>query len=63
MVKRVDSRRIDLTGQKFVDLEVIQLSDRRDKYNVLLWECRCSCGETIYLAGGQLRGGVYTSCG
>jgi hypothetical protein len=57
------SRRIDLVGQIFGDLKVIQLSDKRGKYNVLLWECLCTCGETTYVPGGSLRAGTYKSCG
>lgn len=63
MMKRIDSRRIDLTGQVFGDLTVIKLSDRRNKYNTLLWECVCSCGSTTYVEGGSLRAGYYKSCG
>ncbi|TVX85646.1 AP2 domain-containing protein [Paenibacillus agilis] len=62
-IKRVDSRRIDLKGQQFGELTVIQLSEKRDKHNVLLWECKCSCGETSYVAGISLRAGHYKSCG
>jgi len=61
--KRVDSRRIDLTGQKFDMLKVISLSDKRNSRNVLLWECLCDCGETVYLLGTSLRAGHYKSCG
>lgn len=56
-------KRIDITGQQFVDLQVICLSDRRDNRNVLLWECLCSCGNTIYVSGSSLRAGHYKSCG
>jgi len=63
MVKRIDSRRIDLTGQQFGDLIVLGLSDKRNKYNTLLWECQCRCGKIIYVAGGSLRAGHYKSCG
>jgi hypothetical protein len=63
MVKRVDSRRIELTGQQFGELTVIKLSDRRGNNNTLLWECRCSCGNTIYLHSYSLRHGHYKSCG
>lgn len=56
-------KRIDLTGQKFGDLEVIKLSDKKDKYNTTLWECRCLCENIIYVTGGSLRAGIYKSCG
>lgn len=38
MDKRVDSIRIDLTGKRFVDLEVVKLSDKRGQNNTLLLE-------------------------
>lgn len=63
MPKRVDSKRIDLTHQRFGELTVIKLSDQRGNNNTLLWECGCSCGNTIYVSGGALRAGNYKSCG
>jgi hypothetical protein len=56
-------KRIDLTGQQFGELGVIKLSDKRDKYNTLLWECLCCCGNTAYVLGASLRAGYYKSCG
>ncbi|WP_110929735.1 HNH endonuclease [Paenibacillus bouchesdurhonensis] len=56
-------RRIDLTGKMFGDLEVIRLSDRRDKNNNLLWECLCTCGKTTHVPTGSLNAGYYKSCG
>src|SRR5690625_3209805 len=63
MCKRVDSTRIDLKGKSFGELEVIRLSDKRGNNNTLLWECKCSCGNTIYLHGYSLIHGHYKSCG
>lgn len=63
MVKRVDSKRIDLTGKWFGDLKVIKLSDKRGSHNTLLWECKCVCGNTVYLQGYSLTNGIYKSCG
>ncbi|MGN7360003.1 HNH endonuclease [Paenibacillus sp. SAF-054] len=56
-------KRIDITDQQFGDLTVVRLSDKRGKHNTLLWECKCSCGETIYVLGVDLRHGRYKSCG
>lgn len=61
--KRVDSKRIDLTGKVFGDLTVIKLSDKRGQNNTLLWECKCTCGNTVYLLGFSLTHGHYKSCG
>lgn len=63
MCKRVDSKRINLKGKVFGELEVIRLSDRRGNNNTLLWECRCSCGNTVYLHSYSLTHGHYKSCG
>lgn len=62
-MKRVDSKRIDLTGKQFGDLKVIKLSDKRGQNNTLLWECLCSCNKVIYLHGYSLMNGHYKSCG
>lgn len=56
-------KRVDLTGKQFGDLTVIKLSDKRGKNNTLLWECKCTCGNTIYLHGYSLTHGHYKSCG
>lgn len=56
-------KRIDLTGQQFGELTVTKLSDRRSKNNTVLWECKCTCGNTAYVVGPSLRAGHYKSCG
>lgn len=64
MVKRIDSKRIDLVGKEFGALKVIRLSDERGPGNTLLWECLCrACGDTKLVLGISLRAGHYTSCG
>ena len=55
-------KRIDLTGRRFGMLEVVRLSDRQDDEGRLLWECKCDCGETVYLRGYALLHGHYKSC-
>lgn len=56
-------KRVDLTGKSFGDLTVVKLSDKRGQNNTLLWECKCTCGNTIYLHGYSLTHGHYKSCG
>lgn len=64
MPKTVSSRRIDLTGQTFGDLEVLRLSDQRGQNNTILWECKClACGKVTPVQGYALRAGYYKSCG
>jgi hypothetical protein len=54
---------IDITGQQFGDLVVIKLSDKKTKNNARLWECRCVCGNIVYVLYGSLKAGHYKSCG
>jgi len=64
MARDNKSRRIDLTGQTFGELEVIRISDKRGQNNTRLWECLCkACGKHTYVLGINLRAGYYKSCG
>ena len=54
-------RAIDLTGQQFGDLIVIERSGTRNRY--ALWTCRCSCGATREATSNELRSGRVTNCG
>jgi hypothetical protein len=51
----------DLTGQKFGRLTVIGFAGRRGKNRY--WNCRCECGESPVVFGGNLKGCVTQSCG
>ncbi len=55
------SRIIDLTGQQFGELTVIKESNKEGKN--LLWECQCSCGNTSFVRGMDLRHSRIKSCG
>lgn len=48
---------IDLTGQKFGRLTVI------DRYDQKRWTCKCECGNITHSDGYQLRQGNVKSCG
>lgn len=56
------SKRIDLTGQKFERLKVIECAGK-DKHGKLLWKCECKCGNTKIILGNSLRAGKTKSCG
>jgi len=56
-------KRIDLTGRVFGELQVIKLSDKKTANNTRLWECKCSCGNIVYVPGPSLVHGRYKSCG
>lgn len=51
---------IDLTGQRFARLQVIE---RKTVGRELLWVCRCDCGKFIETRGFKLRRGGTKSCG
>jgi len=51
------SKRIDLTGQKFGEWEVIEYSGYSK------WLCRCSCGTEKSVEAYDLKKGKTKSCG
>lgn len=52
---------IDLTGQKFGRLTVLNRSYTKNK--VIYWDCQCDCGTQITVRGDSLRKGNTKSCG
>lgn len=52
---------IDLRGQRFGRLTVIERAANHKKQTV--WACKCDCGNTQEVQGGHLRGGKIISCG
>lgn len=55
-------RLIDLTGQKFGNLTVLEKTNER-KNGEILWLCKCDCGNITKIRGRYLREGHTTSCG
>lgn len=55
-------RRIDLTGQRFGRLVVLETTKERRGSSVV-WKCQCDCGEIAYVSSRDLRGGRVSSCG
>lgn len=53
---------MDLTGQQFGRLTVLQRAEK-DKWGGQLWHCRCGCGQTSQVRASNLRAGTTTSCG
>ncbi len=52
---------IDLTGQRFGQLTVI---DRVGKYHTsVVWSCKCDCGNITQIPSNSLRRGLTQSCG
>ena len=55
--------KIDLTGQKFHRLQVVQKSEEQSKADAVLWDCICDCGSKTTATTAQLRSGHKKSCG
>ena len=55
------SKLIDLTGQKFGRLTVIERHGVIDGHAA--WLCKCDCGNTTIVNGRNIRSGVTKSCG
>ena len=55
------SKLIDLTGQRFGRLVVVEMAER--KKGKTYWRCRCDCGEIKDVRGACLRKGRAKSCG
>ena len=55
------SFKVDLTGQRFGRLKVLEFvpNDRRKAY----WKCQCDCGNITTIIGRDLRRGHTLSCG
>lgn len=56
-------KRLDITGQRFGRWYVEGLSDKKDKYGALFWNCICDCGERRKVSGNSLRMKKTLSCG
>lgn len=54
---------LDLTGQKFGYLTVLQLSESKHKQQRAYWKCQCKCGNITDVASNDLRRGNIKSCG
>lgn len=52
----------DITGMKFGKLTVLEMYGK-DKYNKILWKCRCDCGNETITHGRDLVNGHCKSCG
>lgn len=54
-------RRIDLKGQKFGKLTVLNYIYTRQRH--IYWKCICACGNSTVARTGSLRRGIHKSCG
>lgn len=60
---RNKARRVDIIGQRFGRLLVIQVHSKRDKQGKLKYDCICDCGNSTTVRRAELRSGTSTSCG
>ena len=54
---------IDLTGQRFGRLVVIDKAERLASHRDIYWLCRCDCGKSHIVRSSNLRCGGTKSCG
>lgn len=54
--------RIELTGQKFGHLTVIELCPRTHPEDKTKWICECACGRRLIVRSDNLRKGRSTQC-
>ena len=54
---------IDLLGQRFGRLLVVERVENDKRVDRPTWRCACDCGSEVTLHGGALRSGRNKSCG
>lgn len=57
------SHLIDMTGQRFGKLTVIEKMPPKQKQTQAHWKCVCDCGVEVVVTGDHLRSGNSRSCG
>jgi hypothetical protein len=53
----------NIAGCRFGKLLVIDVSEKRDDYGQIYWNCLCECGNSCVVRGTSLRNGHTVSCG
>lgn len=53
---------INLIGQRFGSLQVVERSPRKTKYGGTYWICRCDCGNEVVVRSDNLRRGRTGQC-
>jgi hypothetical protein len=61
-LEELKSRAIDLTGQRFGSLLVLERDPTRTVAKKIVWKCACDCGATTYTQTNNLRSGNSRSC-
>lgn len=53
----------DIRGKTFGKLTAIRPTEKTASNGAIIWECKCSCGNTTYSSIGLLKSGRVRSCG
>ena len=62
--KRIkETRMLNLLGQRFGRLVVIEETGKKNKSGCYLWKCQCDCGKIVEVSSGNLSSGHSLSCG
>lgn len=56
-------KKIDLTGQTFGKLTVLEEAQERNRSGSVCWVCQCECGNIVIVNGDNLRRNHTKSCG
>ena len=54
---------LDLSGQRFGRLSIIEKSAERNSRGECLWRCACDCGSVLLCVASSLKSGRKQSCG
>lgn len=57
------TKRIDMTGETYGWLKVLELSDIKTPSGELKWKCECRCGNITFVTRKNLKNGSTVSCG
>lgn len=61
--KKSGRKEIDLIGQTFTRLTVIEKNKKTNSNGHAYWKCKCECGNIVIVNGSDLRQGNTKSCG
>lgn len=53
----------NIKGQKFNNLTVLEMTDKRRSGGDVIWKCLCDCGNITYASASELRNNRIKSCG
>ncbi|MBU7542863.1 hypothetical protein KGP38_09680 [Lactococcus lactis] len=54
---------VDLSGQSFGRVTVVEKTSKRDKKGNVIWQCVCSCGNEKLISTRRLKSNKNISCG